>query len=319
MAATPVQSFVGIDVSKQTLDVAILPSGDAFQVSNDQQGASALLDHLKKYSIELIVLEATGALEKLLVAELVAARLPVVVANPLKIHYFAKSRGQHAKNDSLDSLNLALFAQETKPPIRPLPDAQTQALAEHISRRKQLIGLRTAESNRLQTARDAKVRKSIQSMLKHIQKQINDSEDELKKLVSSCPIWKQKDELLQSIAGIGPTTSYTLLALVPELGAINRHKIATLIGLAPFDRDSGILKGKRCISGGRKDVRCALYMATLSAIRSNPHIKAMYQRLNAKGKAFKLVMTACMRKLLTVLNMVLKTKTPWKDFSLVSR
>ena len=303
---------IGIDVSLAQLDVHILPSGEAFCLTHDSAGIRELLSRLHGRSVARVVLEATGRMQNVLASELNAAQIPVVIVNPRQIRDFAKACGRLAKNDALDAQIIARFAQAICPALRPLPDAQTLALAELVARRRQLVEFQTAESNRLKTAMVPKVKRSILRLLKALAKQIADIETELDQAVRNSPLWKEKDDLLQSVKGVGPATSRTLLADVPELGSLNRRQLACLIGLAPFDHDSGKLKGQRSICGGRAHVRSALYMASLSAIRCNPHLKAFYTRLRILGKPFKLAITACMRKLLTILNMILKTKTPWR-------
>lgn len=313
MTSAPNSScFIGIDVSRARLDVHIHPSGEAFGLSHDPTGIRELLSRLRGRPIALVVLEATGRLQNILASELTTAQIPVAIVNPRRIRDFSKASGRLAKNDALDAQTIALFAEAIKPPVRPLPDSDTQALAELVARRRQLVEFQTAESNRLQTARAPNVKRSILRLLKALAKQITDLDSDLDRTVRSSPMWQEKDDLLQSAKGVGPATSHTLLAEMPELGTLNRKKIAALAGLAPFDHDSGKLSGTRSICGGRATVRNALYMATLSAIRYNPQIKAFFVRLRSHGKSFKIAITACMRKLLTILNMILKTKTPWR-------
>lgn len=307
------KTFVGIDVSKDHFDVAVRPLQQNFTLHSDGPGLRELVSKLSALSPELIVLEATGGYEKVLVAELAAASLPVVVINPRQIRDFARARGTLAKNDALDAEVLAHFAEAMRPAIRPLPSACTEALSDLVARRRQLIEFRTAELNRLQMARHPKVKAGINTHLALIDAQLKELDKELDDSIRQSPIWKEKDDLLQSVKGIGPTTARVLLAEMPELGKANRGQIAALAGLAPYDHDSGKLKGRRCISGGRYMVRTALYMATLSAIRYNPAIRDHYRHLIAKGKRFKVAMVACMRKLLILLNNILKTKTPWRN------
>lgn len=317
MTATtvPVSQFIGIDVSKETFHYHLRPAAQADSLPRSPAGIRQFVRLLANVRVELVVMEATGGYETLLAAELAAHSIPVVVVNPRQIRDFAKSTGRLAKNDALDAAIIAHFAESVRPAIRPLPDSETQAFSELVARRRQLIELHTAESNRLQIARAPKVIRSIKRIMASLVKQLEDIDDDIDETVSSSPIWKEKDDLLQSVKGIGPATSRSLLAELPELGRINRRELAALAGLAPFDHDSGKFKGQRCISGGRGPVRAALFMATLNATRSNPTIRTFYQRLRAKGKAFKVAMTACMRKLLSILNMILKTKTPWKNLS----
>lgn len=306
-------SFVGVDVSKDSFDFNIRPAGEAASLPCTPAGIRQFIARLSHFQVQLVVMEATGGYEKLIAAELATAGFPVVVVNPRQVHDFARACGRLAKNDRLDAEIIARFAEAIKPQIRPLPSAETELLSELVARRRQLVELQTAEFNRFQTAHAPKVKKSIQRLLSAIGKQIAELDDELDKAIANSPVWKEKDDLLQSVKGIGPATARTLLADVPELGQLNRRNLAALIGLAPYDHDSGKLKGVRCISGGRASVRAVLYMATLTATKWNPSIRRFYQRLISKGKVFKVAMTACMRKLLTVLNMILKTKQPWRD------
>jgi transposase len=313
--AAPTPVFVGVDVSKESFDYHLRPCSQADSLPRSPTGIRQFIDRLHAFPVELIVMEATGGYEKLLAAELAAARLPVVIVNPRQIRDFAKATGRLAKNDKIDAQVISHFAQAVRPQIRPLPDADAELFAELVARRRQLIELRTAESNRLPMARGKKVIRSIKHMLTTLTAQLEELDQDLDDTIHNSPLWKEKDDLLQSVAGIGPGTSRSLLAELPELGDLNRRQVAALAGLAPYDHDSGKLKGKRCISGGRAPVRNALYMAALTATRTNPVIRKLYQRLRAKGKVFKVALTACMRKLLSILNMILKTKQPWRDKS----
>jgi transposase len=313
--ATPAVSFAGIDVSKDTFDYFIRPAQQSGSLPRSPAGIRQFIQLLRTFTIELVVMEATGGYEKILAAELAAAALPVVVINPRQVRDFAKATGRLAKNDAVDAQVIAHFAEAVRPQIRPLPDAETQVFAELIARRRQLIDLRTAETNRLALARAKKVKRSIGRIIATLTSELEDLDLEIDDTVSNSPIWKEKENLLQSVKGIGQITARALLAQIPELGQLNRRQLAALAGLAPYDHDSGKLRGTRSISGGRAPVRTALYMAALTAIRSNPAIRAFYKRLQAKGKKFKVAITACMRKLLCVLNMIIKTRQPWKrDF-----
>jgi transposase len=313
MTNNTAQSFIGIDVSKDKFDYFIRPSGDAGSLSYTPSDVAKFLARLSSLEVALVVMEATGGYEKQLAAQLSAAGLLVAIVNPRQIRDFAKSTGQLAKSDALDASITAHFAESIRPKVRPLPDADTQALQELVTRRDQLIQIRTAESNRLQLAAVPKVKKSIQRHLKALQQNIDDIEDDIDDTISNSPIWKEKDDLLQSTPSVGENTSHKLLAAIPELGRLNRAEVAALVGLAPYDDDSGKFRGVRHIRGGRAQARSALYMAAVSAIRCNPAIKKFYTRLRSKGKAFKVAITACMRKLLTILNYILKTKQPWRD------
>ena len=304
------ERFVGIDVSKDSLDVALLPDSQFWSVANTETEISVLIEQLKPFAPTLIVLEATGGLETLVAASLAAANFPVAVVNPRQARDFAKATGKLAKTDAIDAEVLALFGQRIRPEPRPIKDPQLRELTDFLTRRKQLVTMLAAEKNRLSSAPKA-IRKDILQHIKWLEKRIKDSDDTLRKLIQKTPIWREKDALLQSVPGVGPVVSVNLLTGLPELGQLNRKKIATLVGVAPLNRDSGKFRGQRMIWGGRANVRSALYMGTLSAIRFNPAIKAFYQRLLAAGKKPKVAITACMRKLLTILNAMIKHSTPW--------
>ena len=304
--------FVGIDVSKATLDVGVLPPEPFGTIPNDEAGCRGLAERLKAFSPALIVLEATGGFETLAVATLAAAGLPVVVVNPRPVRDFAKATGTLAKTDRLDARVLALFAQQVRPPVRPLKDAQSRELDALFTRRRQIVEMLTMERNRLGLAA-APVRKDLKAHIHWLVKRLKGVDGELKDLIENSPVWREKDDLLQSAPGIGPVAAVALLAQLPELGTLNRRQIGALAGIVPFNNDSGKFQGQRHVWGGRAVVRAVLYMATLAAIRCNPTIKAFYQRLRAAGKKPKVAIVACMRKLLTILNAMLKTKTPWCD------
>ena len=302
----------GIDVSKARLDVDFSDDRGAFSTDNDPAGHARIVQGLKDAGASRIVLEATGGFERAIVAELAAAGLPVVVVNPRQVRDFAKATGRLAKTDAIDAKVLALFGIAIQPPLRPLDDRQTQAFAELLTRRRQLIQMRVAESNRLAQARDRRVRKSIEGVLKLLERQIAAIDDEIDQHIQSSPIWKEKEQLLLAVEGVGPTTARTLLAELPELGTASRQEIAALVGLAPFNRDSGTMRGRRTIVGGRAPVRSVLYMATLTATRRNPVIRKHYQHLLDQGKRKKVALVACMRKLLTILNAMLRENEPWR-------
>lgn len=303
--------FVGIDVSKAQLDVAQRPAG-WFTVPNTEAGLTQLLAHLAAEPPTLIVLEATGGVELPLTGALAAAGLPVVVVNPRQIRDFAKATGQLAKTDALDAQVLAHFADVVRPEPRPLPAAQTQELAALVTRRRQLIDMLTAEKNRLASARLV-VRKQLRAHITWLERALDQADRDLAEVLRQSPIWREKDELLRSVPGIGPVLATTLLANLPELGTLTHKQIAALVGVAPLNRDSGTLRGKRTVWGGRAQVRAALYMAAIVAARFNPVIRAFYQRLCAAGKAKKVALVACMRKLLTIVNAMLKHRTPWRQ------
>jgi transposase len=302
---------VGIDVSKATLDVASYPSGEQWQTSNDEPGIAQLLERLQTLAPERIVLEATGGYEAHVLATLGSAGLPVVAVNPRQVREFARSTGRLAKTDALDAQVLAHFAATVRPPVRALSDAATTELSALLARRRQLIAMRTAETNRLAKAHE-RVRPSIRELVRFLDKRIAELDRELHDRLRSSPLWRDKDDLLRSIPGVGAVLSVTLLAEVPELGSIGHKQLAALIGVAPLNRDSGRWRGKRAVWGGRGHVRAVLYMATLTAVQYNPLLKALYDRLRQAGKPHKVIMTACMRKLLLICNAVISHHTRWR-------
>lgn len=304
--------IAGIDVSKHRFDVHLLPEAEASQFATDAAGVEALVDSLRSAAPQLIVLEATGGYELTLSAELVAAGLPVVVVNPRQIRHFAKALGLLAKTDAIDASVIARFGLSVQPQCRTMPTPQEQQIKELMARRRQLVAMRTAENNRLEHARSYPVRQSVQLVINALVSQILQIDKRMNKIIRNSPIWREKDQLLQSVPGVGPHTSQMLLAALPELGQLNRRQIASLVGVAPMNHDSGQLRGKRMIQGGRSDVRTALYMPALVASRHNPEIRAFYQRLRAAGKCAKVALTACIRKLLILLNAILKTKQPYR-------
>ncbi len=308
MAEPPV--FVGIDVAKAELVVALRPAGTQWTVPQTEAGWRALARRLRRLQPTLVLLEATGGLELPVVGELVAAQLPVAVINPRQVRDFAKATGRLAKTDPLDAALLARFAEAVRPTPRPLPDAATQALEALVTRRRQLVAMLTAEQNRL-TSAPALLRPELQAHIRWLQRRLDSLDTELRAAIRSSPVWRVQDDLLQSAPGVGPVLATTLLGRVPELGTLSRQGIAALIGVAPWNRDSGTCHGARRCWGGRADVRAVLYMATLSAVRCNPVLRACYQRLRAAGKLKKLALVACMRKLLTILNAMVKHQTPW--------
>lgn len=309
MSAVPV--FVGIDVAKAELVTSLRPSEEAWTVPNDEAGIQELLGRLRLHRPTLVVIEATGGYERGVVAALASAGVPLVVANPRQVRDFARSTGQLAKTDRIDARILALFAERVRPEPRPLPDEATRTLDALLTRRRQILEMLTAERNRLEHAVPA-VRRDLLQHIRWLERRLRDVDHDLDRTIQSSPVWRAKDDLLRSIPGVGPVTSRTLIGDLPELGALNRKQIAALVGVAPLARDSGTLKGKRLVWGGRAPVRAVLYMAALVASRCNPAIKAFYQRLVAAGKPKKVALTACMRKLLTILNAVMKTNTAWR-------
>jgi len=307
----PASIYVGIDVSKDSLEVAQRPDGEAWCVGNDEADIAALVARLAQSPPALVILEATGGMEMPLVRALVAAQLPAVVVNPRQVREFARATGRLAKTDTIDAQVLAQFGEAVQPEIRLLPDAATQELGALVTRRRQLIEMLTAEKNRLRTATRT-VRADIQGHIRWLEHRLSDLDDDLDQAIRSSPVWRERDNLLQSIPGVGPVLSLTLLAELPELGALNRKEIAALVGVAPLNRDSGHFRGKRKVWGGRSHVRSALYMAALVATRHNPVIKAFYGRLLAAGKPKKVALTACMRKLLTILNAMTRDHRSWQ-------
>lgn len=303
--------FVGIDVAKATLDVALRPSDQCWQIDYDEANVAELIGQLQTLAPELIVVEATGGFETALVAALAAAALPVVVVNPRQAHAFAKASGRLAKTDRLDARGLAHYGEVMRPPLRPLPDADTQALRALVGRRRQLVEMLSAEQSRLSTA-PVGIRNSIEKHMDWLRQELQDLDDDLSRRLKSSPLWQERDRIVQSVPGVGPVLSQTLMAQVPELGQLNRREIAALIGVAPFNRDSGTLRGRRTIWGGRASVRAVLYMSALVASRHNPVIRAFYERLLAAGKTKKVALTACMRKLLTILNAMVKHHRTWQ-------
>lgn len=303
--------YVGIDVSKRRLDVGEHVSGKTWSLANDASGIDALTQAVAAMSPVLIVLEATGGLEVPVAASLAAARLPVVVINPRQARDFARAVGQLAKTDRIDALVLARFAATVQPPVRVLSDEATQELVSLVARRRQLTEMITAERNRLGGAR-GQVRLDIEEHIDWLKRRLKDKDKDLEKMICSSEIWRVRDDILQSTPGVGPVVSATLIAQLPELGQLSGKQIAALVGVAPLNRDSGAFRGRRRVSGGRSAVRSVLYMAALVATRSNPTMNAFYQRLLGAGKPPKLALTACMRKLLTNLNAMVRDGVPWQ-------
>lgn len=305
-------TWIGIDVAKASLDLHFLPAGQSKSLANNPTGHAQLRKLLPAADACRIVLEATGGYERLLVADLLDAGYHVAVVNPKRVRDFARALGLAAKTDRLDARVLALFAEKVQPaPAQKIPEKQAE-IQQLVARRRQLIELRVMESNRLEVTRSKPARKSVEAVLKTLQRQIESIEEALESLVHSDDEWRQKTQILQSVPGLGGVTATTLVADMPELGKLNRQQISALVGLAPYNHDSGKHQGKRSIAGGRKSVRAVLYMAALSARRCNPVIKAFADRLAQHGKPFKVVLTACMRKLLVIVNALLKSQQPWK-------
>jgi transposase len=301
--------FVGIDVSQARLDIAVRP-GASFSITHGEPAIATLVEQLRALSPTLIVLEATGGMEILLTSALANAGLPVVVVNPRQVRDFAKASGHLAKTDALDAQVLAQFAEVMRPQPRPLPDAETRALAARLTRRRQLVEMLTAEKNRLLSAASP-IRKRLRTHITWLERELQLINTHLAEAIRQSPVWREKDELLQSVLGVGPVVTSTLLASLPELGMLTNKQIAALVGVAPLNRDSGTLRGRRTVWGGRAQVRAVLYMSAIVAARFNPVIRAFYQRLCRAGKAKKVALTACMRKLLVILNTMIKHRTPW--------
>lgn len=306
--------FVGVDVSKASVDVALRPSEERWRLTRDDEGMRDLVARLQALSPTLIVVEASGGLELPLVAALAAEALPVVAVNPRQVRDFARATGKLAKTDALDAAVLAHFADAVRPTLRPLRDAESQALTDLVARRQQLVGMLVAEKNRRGVA-SAAVLPRLEAHISWLEDELRALDEELRQTLQRSPHWRERDELLRSVPGVGEQLSLTLLANLPELGSLDRRQIAALVGVAPFNRDSGTLRGRRTIWGGRARVRSALYMSALVATRFNPVIRDFYQHLLAAGKPKKLALTACMRKLLVILNAIVKHHSPWRDLS----
>jgi len=304
--------FVGIDVSKAHLDVHVRPTGDSFRVNHDDAGFATLLERVRPLTPTVVVLEATGGYEMPLAATLAGAGLPVAIVNPRQIRHFARATGQLAKTDLLDARVIALFAEAIRPTPRLIPDEQAQALGEMIARRRQLVEMLGAELNRRRLLRDRRLHRHLDAHIAWLEEALRRLDHDLTTLIRSTPMWREADDLLRSVPGIGPVTACTLIADLPELGRLDRRRIAALVGLAPVARDSGTFRGRRIIFGGRGHIRRVLYMATLTAIKHNPTIRAFHHRLVAAGRPGKVALTAAMRKLLTILNAMLRDRRPWQ-------
>ena len=303
--------YAGIDVAKAQLDVAVRPTDGRWGFCHDPAGIRELVSRLKVLEPVMVVLEATGGLEVPLVTALATEAVPVVVVNPRQVRDFARATGKLAKTDTLDAEVLAHFAEVVRPPVRPLRDTETQVLNSLVARRHQVKMMLASERNRLGTASVA-VRPSIKAHIAWLEQELSDLDEGLRQTLRQSPVWREKDDLLRTVPGVGEQVSLVLLAYLPELGTLNRQQIASLVGVAPFNRDSGTLRGKRTTWGGRARVRAALYMGALVATRHNPVIRDFYQRLLTSGKPKKVALTACMRKLLVILNSMLKHRSPWR-------
>lgn len=307
------ETYVGIDVSKDSLEVALRPSNTVQSFTNGEEGIAEILQLLRPQSPALIVLEATGKYERPMARALAVEGLPFNVINPRQARAFARATGILAKTDRIDALLLARFAETLRPEARSLKDEQTEALGELVTRRRQIVEMITAEKNRHAMATEKRVRRDIQVHIRWMEKRLDDLNDDIDQWIRQSPLWREKDQLLQSVTGVGPVLASTILGSLPELGTLNRKQIAALVGVAPFNRESGRHKGKQKIQGGRSAVRSVLYMGTVAGIRSNPVLRSFYERLVAKGKPKKLALTACMRKLLVILNTMIKNGTRWQN------
>ena len=304
--------FVGIDIAKDQVDVHVRPTDERFQLSRTDAGLAELVARLQPLGPRLVVLEATGGYEIPVAAALASAGVPVAVVNPRQIRDYARATGQLAKTDALDARLMALFAEAVQPEVRPLPTPEAQALGDLVTRRRQLVDMLGAERNRHHQARDLRLQRRIATHIRWLTKALAEIEADLGTHIRSSPIWRERDDLLHSVPGVGDVTAHTLIADLPELGHLGRRKIAGLVGVAPMNRDSGHWRGRRTIAGGRPAVRSVLYMATLTAVRFNPAIAQFYQRLVAAGRPKKVALTAAMRKLLTILNAMLRDQRPWQ-------
>lgn len=303
--------FIGVDVSKDSLDVAVGPSGESMRFANSEDGIALLADFIQPLTPALVLFEATGGWEMNAVRHLAAKRLPLVVINPRQVRDFAKATGQLAKTDAIDARILARFAEAVKPEVRPLKPLELQKLEALNNRRRQIVEMITIERNRLVTAPEW-IRPDIEELIAILKKRLAAINGDLNKLIRKSPLWREKDKILQSVPGVGPVMAMTLLADLPELGTLNRKQIAALVGVAPLNCDSGMYQGKRRIWGGRAAIRSVLYMCALTAIRFNPVIREFYQRLRQAGKLPKVAITACMRKILVILNAMMRSRTCWQ-------
>lgn len=316
-SASAASCVIGIDVAKAWLDLAVWPTSAAWRVANTEGEMPALVAQVRALAPHLIVLEATGGYERLVVAQLAAAALPVAVVNPRQVRDFARATGRLAKTDQLDAAVLAHFGEAVRPTPRPLPEAATQELHALLERRTQLVGMMTAEKNRRQQALGS-VRPLIQEHIAWLEQALEQLTRDLDQLLRASPLWREHEDLLRSVPGVGPILARTVLAELPELGTLTHKQVAALVGVAPLNRDSGAHTGKRLIWGGRARVRTALYMATLSAIRYNSVLHAFWTRLRERGKPGKVALVACMHKLLIILNALLKHRTPWQPAPLAA-
>jgi len=305
--------FIGIDVAKDRLDVHVRPVGEAFAVARDGEGLEQLIGRLATLSPALVVLEATGGYETVVASRLAAAGLPLAVVNPRQIRDFARATGRLAKTDALDAAAIAHFGEAVRPMPRPVPEAEALLLGELVARRRQVIEMMVAERNRQRLITARRLLKAIERHLDQLQAQLSELDNDIDQAIRGTPAWRADDDLLESVPGVGPTTARTLIAELPELGRLTRRQVSALVGVAPINRDSGTRRGVRAIAGGRAGVRTCLYMATLVATRRNPPIAAHYRKLREAGKPAKVAIVACMRKLLTILNAILRDRRAWQN------
>lgn len=306
------ETFVGIDVAQDQLDVHVLPTAVHFTCPYDTNGIASLVSRLREEHPTVIIMEATGGYEITLAAELGAAGLPVAIVNPRQVRDFARGIGKLAKTDKIDAFVLARFGETNRPEPQAMPTDEEKQIKELVTRRRQLVGLRASEKNRRHSARSIRVQQSIDTVITTLDRELVEIDRDIDDLIRNSPLWREEEKLLKTFKGVGPVVSRIVLAKLPELGKLDRQEIACLVGLAPLNKDSGKMRGKRMISGGRKDVRDALYMAAVSAVQHNKVIKPFYERLVKAGKIYKVAITACMRKILLILNAMMKTKKPFQ-------
>jgi len=311
--ATDVAISIGIDISKDRLDVAVHPSGEHFALARDAAGLDALVARLSPLAPSLVALEATGGYESVVAAALAAAGLPVAVVNPAQVRSFARALGRRAKTDPIDAAVIAHFAAATRPTPRPLPDEATQALADLVARRRQILAMMTAERQRLARTRLARLRRSLERLLEALRRELCEIDAAIDEDIRNSPLWRDKEELFTSVPGIGPIIARTMIGELPEIGSLDRRRIASLAGLAPWTRQSGQWKGRSFIGGGRAAVRSALFMGAVTAARHNPPLKAMWERLRAAGKPRRVALIAVARRLLGILNAIARSGQPWRD------
>jgi transposase len=306
------ETFVGVDVAKDKLDVHVRPTGEAFVVARDHKGLTELVERLRVLTPGLVLLEATGGFERMAAAALAGAQLPLVVVNPRQIRDFARASGRLAKTDAIDAEVIARFGEAIRPEPRPVPTAEAQALDEMVGRRRQILEMIVAENARKRATANKRIVREIERHLTYLQKLLDELDTDMDGAIRSSPAWRETEDLITSVPGVAKRTARTLIAELPELGRLSRRQIASLVGVAPVNRDSGKMRGKRTIKGGRAQVRSALYMAALSAARCNPALKPAYQRLRAAGKPAKLALIAIARRLLVILNAIVRDQTPWR-------